>query len=306
VITHTVASISFVIKHINQKGELFFWLLIRFLSATLPLVTIYQFSHLIKLIEQGSDLRSLIYYLFLIFFVRLLDNLFRLRSTTRLDYLINNISFDIHNFFLIDFKPQTKEDRHASIQAIRNFADATARTLTIIKQPGLDSFVSILFIPVALYLVDFRSFVLIVVYISIYALINFYTSQHYKELRDIQNTKTENYFAKLQETNDVDLEQLSYTRHQQRLSNWNFIEWFALQNTAVFFYFLFLLYQIFLVSTGTSHVSDLVLIVGYVTQTQTFLNSFTDIWYGLEDMYVALKHLAKNQFVSVIDLDDLI
>ena len=46
--------------------------------------------------------------------------------------------------------------------------------------------------------------------------------------------------------------------------------------------------------------------MGYVTQTQTFLNSFTDIWYGLGDMYVALKHLAKNSAVSAIALEDLI
>jgi hypothetical protein len=46
--------------------------------------------------------------------------------------------------------------------------------------------------------------------------------------------------------------------------------------------------------------------MGYVTQTQTFLNSFTDIWYGLGDMYVALKHLAKNQSISTVTLEDLI
>ena len=270
------------------------------------MVTIYQFSHIIKLIELKTDIKDLFYYLLLIFAVRLADNYLRIRSTTKLDHIISNLTFDIHRFFLIGFSPESKADRHASIQAVRNFADATAKTLTLFKQPGIDSLVSILFIPVALFLVDFRSFVMIIVYITVYGLINYYTSQRYKELRDFQDTKTEAYYAKLQESNDIDLEEATYNRHFERLANWNFMEWFALQNTAVFFYSLFFLYQIYLVFSGTSDISDLVLIMGYVTQTQTFLNSFTDIWYGLGDMYVALKHLAKNSAVSAIALEDLI
>jgi len=261
---------------------------------------------LIKLVENKSDLRTLFLYLLSILAIRLLDNILRLRSTTRLDFLLSNLSFEIHDFFLINFKPVSKEDRHASIQAIRNFADATNRTLTIFKQPGLDSLVSVLFIPVALLFIDIRSFVLIITYIVVYSLINFYTRQRYKQLRDFQNTKTEDYYAKLQDSNDVDLEQATYTRHLHRLTNWNFIEWFLLQNTAVFFYSLFLLYEIYLIFTGTNQVSDLVLIMGYVTQTQDFLNSFTDITQGLGDMVVALNHLAKNQFISVLNLDDLV
>ena len=305
-LSRTISSINFVFKHTEHTSEFFFWSFVRFVSAVLPMVTIYQFSHVIKLIESKTNLQDLFYYLVLIFAVRLVDNFLRIRSTTKLDQVISNLTFDIHRFFLIGFNPESKEDRHASIQAVRNFADATAKTLTLFKQPGIDSLVSILFIPVALFVVDLRSFVIIVVYISIYSLINFYTSQRYKELRDFQDTKTEAYFAKLQESNDIDLEETTYSRHFQRLANWNFTEWLALQNTAFFFYSLFLLYEIYLVVIHSSEISDLVLVMGYVTQTQTFLNSFTDIWYGLGDMYVALKHLAKNQSVSVIALDDLI
>ncbi len=305
-VSQTIKSINFVFQHVTQKGEFLFWLIIRLISAVLPLVSIYQFSHLIRLIESKSEISILLYYLLLIVIVRLVDNLLRLRSTTKLDYLISNIGFDVHNFFLIDFKPVSKEDRHASIQAIRNFAEAAVKTLTIFKQPGIDSAVSILFIPVALYLVDLRSFVLIITYIIVYSLINYYATQRYKALRDFQNTKTETYYAKLQENNDVDLEQATFTRHFKRLTDWTFVEWFALQNTAVIFYAIFLVYQIYLVVAGTSQISDIILIVGYVNQTQSFLNSFTEIWYGLEDMSVALQHLAKNQSVSAISLEDLV
>lgn len=299
-------ALKFIFKLIEEKHKFFFWFFVRFVSAILPLVTIYQFSHVIKLLETKTDFIILFYYVVLIFIIRLVDNFLRIRSITKLDFLISNLSFDIHNFFLINFNSKSKEERHFSIQAIRNFADATVKTLTLFKQPGIDSFVSLLFIPIALLFLDFRSFILIIAYISVYSFINFFTSQHYKELRDFQNTKTEAYYAKLQENNDIDLEQSTYTRHFKRLTDWNFIEWFSLQNTAVIFYSLFFLYQIYQVVNGFSQISDLVLIMGYITQTQTFLNAFTEIWYGFGDMFVALKHLAKNQSVSVITLDDLV
>jgi ABC-type multidrug transport system fused ATPase/permease subunit len=305
VISNTVNSINFVFNCATQKKSLFFWLFIRLISAILPLITIYQFSNIIKLIETNSPIELILSHLLLIFFIRISDNFLRLKSITKLEHLISNLSFDIHNYFLLNFHPDSKLERHSSIQAIRNFADATIKTLTLFVQPGIDSIVSVIFIPTALFFIDFKAFVITISYISIYFLINHFSNQRYKELRDFQNTKTEAYYAKFQETNDIDLEQSTFTRHHKRLTNWNFTEWFSLQNTAVFFYSLILLYQIIEISRGESHLSGLVLVIGYCDQTQVFLNSFTDIFHSLGDMYIALKHLATNQSISVITIEDL-
>jgi len=47
------------------------------------------------------------------------------------------------------------------------------------------------------------------------------------------------------------------------------------------------------------------LVMGYVTQTQVYLNSFSTIKDSLTDMLV-LDRLAQNPTVSTVDLDDLI
>jgi ABC-type multidrug transport system fused ATPase/permease subunit len=154
--------------------------------------------------------------------------------------------------------------------------------------------------------VDFPSFVIVIAYTSIYLLVDTYTTQRYAQLKDIQNSKTEAYYAKLQDSNDFDLEQISYTRHFKRLTRWGFTEWFALQNSAVFFYCLNLFYLIYAVYSGQNDLSHLVLVMGYVTQTQTFLNSFSQIKDSFTDMDVGLKHLAKNEAISAINLEDLI
>ncbi len=302
---HTRKLILFILRILRQESAFFFWLFIRFISALLPLITVYIFSLAIKLIENKASVDQVFTYIGILFTVRILDNVSRLISISRLEYHISNVTFAVHNYFLTDIKAESREQRHESIQAIRNFADATGLMLRLIRQPGIDSFVSLITIPIILLFVDFRIFILEIAYIIIYYFIDTYTTQHYRYLRDIQNTKTEVYFAKLQDSNDIDLEQKSYTRHYNRLAKWNFTEWALLQNSAVFFYALILMFLIFEVINGQKDISNLVLIMGYITSTQTYLNSFSDIKDSLTDMSIALEHLAKNKTIAVLDLDDL-
>jgi ABC-type multidrug transport system fused ATPase/permease subunit len=298
--------ILFILKVVQNKPPLFFWLFVRFISAILPLITIYLFSEIISLLENKMPIQNVILFLLIIFIVRIFDNFLRLKSITKLEEVISNITFDINNFFLSDLVSENKQERHETVQAVRNFSDASSFTLNIFKQPGVDAFVSLIFVPLILFFLEFKVFVIVIAYISIYYLIDYFTTQKYMRYRDIQNLKTEVYFARLQDSNDFDLEQKTYSRHFGRLSRWNFTEWFALQNTAVFFYSLVLFYLIYFYYSGQKSISEVVLIMGYVTQTQVFLNAFSNIKDSLTDMFVSLEHLAKNKSVSVINLDDLI
>lgn len=297
---------SFVLKIITNRRGLFFWLFLRFVSAILPLITIYLYSQVVRQLENKFSFYVVFMTIFLTFIVRIVDNYLRLLSITRLEDVISNIGFDIHNYFLSDLESKTKEDRHAAVQAIRNFSDASSVTLNLIKQPGVDSIVSFIFIPLILLFIDFPSFVITIAYITVYFSIDTYTTQRYSQLKDIQNSKTEIYYAKLQDSNDFDLEQTSFSRHFNRLCKWGFTEWFALQNSAVFFYCLNFFYLAYQVASSQRDISDLVLVMGYVTQTQTFLNSLSQIKDSLTDMNVGLRHLAKNEAISAVDLDDLI
>lgn len=304
-IKKTRFAISLVFKIIQNKKRFFFWLTIRLFSALLPLLSTYLFSKVIADIENKTVFSSIFFLILLILIVRIIDNISRLRSIFKLDECISDIGFDIHNYFVKDLAAETKEERHKSIQAIRNFADAANVTLSLFRQPGIDSLVSLLIIPVILFFVDFKVFVLEISYILVYMVIDHYTTQKYSQYRSLQNTKIENYYGKLQETNDMELEQKTFTRHFTRLSNWNFIEWSLLQNTAVFFYTLILAYCIIAVFSGYKQISDVVLIMGYITSTQSFLNSFSDIKDSLTNTTVAVEHLAKNKSIAVLDFNDL-
>jgi len=302
----TRQTIQLIFQIVQNKPRFLFWIAVRFISAIFPLITIYLFSRTINLVEIKSNFSIIFFSIITIFAVRIIDNFTRIKSVTKLDECISDIGFDIHNYFINGIKPETKLERHESIQVIRNFAEATSWTLRIFRQPGIDSIISLVSIPIILLFVDFKVFILEIAYIIIYYVIDYYTTQHYINFKDIQNTKTEVYYAKLQETNDVDLEQKTFSRHFSRLANWCFTEWFTLQNTAVFFYVLIFAYLIIAISTGTKLISDLVLIMSYIASTQTCLNSFSEIKDSLADMLVAVNHLAKNKAISVIDFDDLV
>ena len=305
-IKKTKITLFLIFKIIQDKKRFLFWVFIRFLSALLPLLTIYLYSQVIDQVEKQVIFSSVFFLILLIFIVRLLDNFVRLKSLEALNQCISNIGFDIHNFFSQDIHTKNKEERNQTIQAIRNFADASKMTLTLFRQPGIDSIVSLVTIPIILYFVDIRVLVLFISYILVYFIVDYYTTQRYIKLKDIQNTKIENYYSKFQESNDVELEQKAYVRHFTRICNWSFVEWFSIQNVAVFFYSLILAYSAISVYSHILQISDVVLVMGYASSLQTYLNSFSEIKDNLADMTVAVDHLAKNKHLSTIDLDDLI
>lgn len=302
----TRQTVKLIFDLIQNKSRFFLWTGVRFLSSFLPLITIYLFSKTINLVEIKSDFSAIFFLILTIFAVRIIDNFARLKSVAKLDECISDISFDIHNHFINDIKTETKLERHQSVQTIRNFADATTWTLKLFRQPGIDSFVSLIAIPIIILFVDFKVFILEIVFIVIYYFIDHYTTQHYIAFKDLQDTKTESYYAKLHETNDVELEQKTFSRHFSRLCTWFFTEWFTLQTTAVFFYVIIFAYLIISVSNGTKLISDLVLIMTYIASTQTYLNSFSEIKDSLADMSVAVNHLARNKSITAINFDDLI
>jgi len=302
----TLKIIKLIWQIVQKKKRLLFWFIVRFFSVFLPLLTIYLFSKVINLVEIKADFSSIFFLILVMLAIKILDNFTRLRSVTKLDECISEIGFDIHNYFIKDLKSETKLERNESIQAIRNFSDATSWTLKLLRQPGIDSIISLITIPIIMLSVDARISILEIVYIITYFVIDYYTTQRYVILKDFQNTKVESYYAKLQETNDIELEQKTFDRHFTRLSNWFFTEWFTLQNTAVFFYILIFVYLIISVYTSTKLISDLVLIMTYVASTQTYLNSSSEVKDSLADVNVAVNHLAKNKSITVIDFDDLV
>ncbi|MDP4009934.1 MAG: hypothetical protein Q8P53_03035 [Candidatus Shapirobacteria bacterium] len=299
-------TIIFVLKLIKTKGSFLFWFFVRLFSATLPLISIYLFSRTISLLEKGTDLKQIVSLILIIFLVFLLENFTRNLSLSKLEVINNNIQFDIHNYLIPGLELKNKLSRHQGIQTIRNFSEALRMTLELLRQPGADSLISLIATPIILYFLDLRVFVIEVAYISIYFLVDIYTTQHYIFLKNLSHAKTEAYYARLQDSNDIDLEETQYNRLIVKLSRWAFTEGFFLQTTMTIFYSLILFYLVLSVSMGFKTVSDLVLIMGYVVSTQTFLNSLSTIKDKLTDTKVALYRLAKSESVDCINIDDLI
>jgi ABC-type multidrug transport system fused ATPase/permease subunit len=295
-----------ILKLINNKKSFFFWFALRFVSALFPIWSIYLFSEVISLLENNHNFNQIISLVILLLIVYFLDNFTRLLSIYKLEYIISGIQFDVHNFLIPGLEIKDKNTRFEGIQSVRNFSEATRLTLELIRQPGIDSVVSLLFTPLILYFLDFKIFVVEIAYIVIYYFVDVYTTQRYVYLKNLQNAKIEGYYARLHVTNDVELEEKQFNRVHKKICNWSFIEWSFLDNISVFFYILVLAYLVFAVLNNYKSISDLVLIIGYMASTQTFLNSLSVLKDKLADTKVALYRLVNNKTIDNVDLNDLI
>lgn len=296
--------LKFILKLVCHKNIFFFWVFVRFLSAAFPMVSIYLYSRVIKFLEIGASFDQMLLLVGLILSVFIADNLTRLLSIHNLNSIIIQTEFGIHQFMLIGLKTYDKKIRHEVIQAIRNFGEAVRTSLELIRQPGVDAIVALITIPGILFFLDIKIFVLHLAYMITYYFVDVYTTDKYSKLKDIQNQRTEIYYAKFQDSNKIQKESAQFTDHFKKLCRWGFIEWFSLQNIAVIFYTLILFYLIRQVQLGEKVISDLVLIMGYIASTQVFLNNFSNIKDRLADTKVALSRLAKSKYVLVVGLND--
>lgn len=298
--------IKFILNLISQPSSFLFWLSIRFFSALCPLVTIYLFSQIVSSLETKTSLDQILFWFIILIFVRFVEYFTTSLSVSSLDFIISNTQFNIHNFLLSGLKVSDKSLRHAAIQPIRNFADAVHYALDLFRQPGIDSFVYLIFIPSILFILDFKVFIIVIAYLLVHYFVDYYTTQHYRHLKNLQDARTENYYATLNETNHLENEEKFYTYQFNKLCFWNFKESLVLQFIHLVFYALVLFYLISTVVSGQKHLSDLVLIIGYLTSTQTLLDNFSLIKDRLTDVKIALTRLTRSHTVSSVNLDDLI
>ncbi len=296
--------LKFIFKLVCHKNQFFLWIFVRLISALFPMLSIFLYSRVIKFLEIGSSFDHVFPLIGLIITVLIFDNFTRLLSIHNLNSVINQTEFGIHQFMLIGLKTYDKKVRHEVVQAIRNFGEAVRTTLELIRQPGIDAAVSLATIPIILFFLDTKIFVLEVAYIASYYFVDVFTTEKYTKLKDVQNQQTEVYYAKLQDTNKIEKESKDFTNHFKKLCQWGFIEWFSLQNIAVCFYTIILFYLIHQVQSGEKAISDLVLIMGYVSSTQIFLNNFSNIKDRLADTKVALSRLANSKYLLSVGLSD--
>ncbi len=301
----TIKTLRLIYSLTQNKKDFFVWLFVRLISALFPIATVYLYSRVVRALEMHSSLEILFGMVLAVLVSRFLDNFTRLLSTKKLDYIIACIQLNIQDILVSSINTQDKKTRHKAVQAIRNFSDASATTLMIFKQPGIDSVVSFLAIPIILLFIDFRVFILQLSYMIVYYYTDIYTTEKYAKLKNKHNSRVESYYAKLQTAKDFKYEQTLIAKTFKKVCNWGVIEWNLLQNTALVFYILILIYLVYCVSTGQKTISDLVLIIGYIDGTQVFLNNISSIKDSMADTKVALHRLLDNKKTLAVDYNDL-
>lgn len=297
--------IKFILKLISNKTMFLFWLFVRLLVSLIPLYTIYLFSRLVNLLITFAPVQQVsnIVLIFAVMFFA--ENFFKHKANIKLQEIFSNTEFSIHRFLTIGLRTKNKDLRHEAIQSIRNFAEAVRHTLEILRQPGLDSIVSLLITPVILFFIRPLYFWIVIPYIIIYYLFDCYTTRRYTKFKDVQNARVEAYYAKLQDSNNITEEEKKFNHAHNALCKWSFLEWFNLSNISLFFYLTIIILTLISIVKGHRPVSDIVMVRGYLVLIDANLLSLSVVKDRLTDTRVALDRLSRSKKFLSIDLSDL-
>ncbi len=257
-----------------KNGTFGKWVGVRIVSSFTPLVVTYVFALGVKVIEDGNPPAQAIKVFALLVVIEMVDHVLRLSSKTRIEAYSEAYLINIQTRLIEDISP-TEENKREVTQSIRNLTQPLRRFVDHMNNNGVTAIVSFIAIPVILFFIDVRVFLLQIVLMLIYTIVTIVFSFPYEKNYEAFDQARENYYSELLAEGKVKkLAELVRAKFM-KVQNLRFFEWFTLQNVVSIFNFIIIVLVLKDIYAGTKQISDLVLIVGYTAGTKAFLNELT-------------------------------
>jgi len=285
------AIVKLITKHFKHKA-LYFWFAVRVVSIAGPLINTYVFSQGIDALETGKPLLLAIKIFAIFLGILLIENTIRLVSKNRIAVFVEEILIDVQEELLEDLKP-LEHIRKETIQSVRNLTDAVHFFATFIRNTGVNGFVNFFSVPVILFFIDKRVFALEIVLIGVYLITTFFFSKIYEKHFETFDKAKEYYFSKMLVSNRIEPQAVYIRKSIRGVENIHMYEWLTAQNMIAIFQFMVVSMIAVDIFSGAKQISDLVLIVGYTNQSQTFLNSVTNFVEYLMQVKAGVERLEE-------------
>lgn len=274
----------------------YLWAL-RALTTVFPLISTFLFSRVVAALESGAPLTTVLLILFMALMLQLTDNLLRLYSKTRLDYVIGKLSLDIQSKLLVVLPPKIRANK-GTIQACINLSLSVERLLIYVKETGISGIVYFIFVPLILLFIDVKIFFVELIFIIIYLFFTVNFNKKYEKLYEIYNASRETYYARLFASKNTSQEVGFLLSRYNIVQQFVFFMWNTFQNSVAIFQFIIPLIVAIDILGGVKHLSDLVLIVGYTRESQSFLNEFSTSYEKLMEIEAGIKRLEKDTLLQ--------
>ena len=288
---------SLIIKSLKNRPFIF-WFLIRIVSTAGPLVTTYLFASVVSALENKKGIEEILVILGILLGVQIVENFLRLLSKTRIEYYSSRLVITLHQV-LLSSSSNSRPPRKELVQAVINLCQSLDKFILYLKETGISGVVHFFIVPVILFFIDIRVFVLEMLLILIYLGTTFIMTRKYEKIYEKYYESTEGYYAMLFNTGDATSSAGKVLINMRFLQNFIFFMWGSLQNIVAVFQFLVPLVVVADVIAGTRQISDLVLVVGYTKESQGFLNNFTSAYEKFMEVDAGIERLEEDSKVAV-------
>lgn len=295
------AQIRKIIFNIFNTRVFWFWVFVRLISTFGPILITYIFARGVKALETHQPIDRIIQIFFILLLVRLFANMLRIASKTRIALYTEGYIVGIQERLAETIDPP-KPKRKEIIQALRNLTQGVRKFVEYFYNNGLQAIVSFVSIPIILFFIDKKIFLIEIIAIVIYLLITYVFSIKYEKEYEHFDKSREKYFSKLLDTNRVESKANILVTIFRRVQDLLLVEWLTLQNFIALFELLILSIIAIDFVNGTKQIHHLILIMGYVKETHVFLNALTStverymqIEAGIEMVSIDCRYLRRKR-----------
>lgn len=285
--------IKFLRILLQHRKMFLFWSIVLAISAVGPVLNVYLVTELINdVVEYQEITQTALSLLVGIFLVDFFDNTLRLLSKTRIAKICYSIQFETQVFLMKVISPK-ETSREKVIKAIENLTNSLSALLNYVKENGISALTKFVAIPIILFTINTKIFIIEILYILIYFLLDYLTTKQYQKKVDKVNEKLEDYFEGIIQDGRKPPKRSLILQISKR-EDFTFWEWNILQHLSRYFYLFVIIISIFEIVSGQAEIGALLLYTGYMVQTQGFLNILSVLFDRIADVSIGLKRVAQK------------
>lgn len=299
----------FFIKHFFQKNKkLIVWFsFLRIIDFLLILFWPYAFAKMVNIISNDpNDWRLALWWAIPMIIVQISEDFIRLLGKLGLSNIANKLKIELATFFSEKTEIKNGKRTGEAVQTVRRASDAIENLVNYYKDKMLQLPVNLIVIPIILFSANPQYLIFLIVYIGLYLLIEYFAVRNFqKKTKQYFNSAEAFWGTTYRRTPDVwrqredgfefiqEIEEQGELMYKDgvatnKTNHWRWIWIQALSSVSIGGAILFVIYKIVL---GTTHVGDLILVSSYFAMTQESLNIISDAFTNLIQTKIALERL---------------
>jgi len=250
------------------------WVVVRFISSSGSLFTIYLYALGIRYLENGFIFPDVVKIFGTYTCIVIATNIIRPSSKQGMNYASEKNLINIQKILIRSSDPKGAR-RKELVQSLFNLSEGVRVFVTFLGDGGIPAVLHLTSIPIILYFVDSKILIYLIAFIVVYVGISYYFSGIYKDYFVSYDKAREQYLSVMIESDDILKEAKNLIHKIKHLMITVSFTWVSVQNIGAVFQFVVIVTVVLDIFNGTKQISDLVLVVGYTAMYHTYLNQVT-------------------------------